>query len=144
MAKMVRAHRDNREVRDLALRIVSGCPPMNDQCRIVRVRDWAADAFAYEKDPVGGDLVHDPVDMVRRIAVHGTIGGDCDDASILISALLQSLGIRTRFAAISIRRDQRLHHVGVEAQDGPRAWMWLDAFGRRKPPPATAILRVPV
>lgn len=143
MARLVRRRRDDRQVRDMALRITAGCPPVDDPCRMSRVRGWVKGAVMYERDPRGGDLLHDPVDMINRIAVYGSIGGDCDDASILQSALLETLGIATRFTAISTRPDRRLHHVVVEAADKLKRWHWLDAFGQRRPH-YTNVLRVNV
>ena len=145
MAELVRKRRDHRTVRDLAVRIVQGCPPLDDVCRMQRVRAWVRDSVQYERDPRGGDLLHDPVTMIERVQAQGNVAGDCDDASLLTSALLESLGIATRFTAISTRPDGKLHHVAAEAKDKAGTWYWLDSFSQRLLPPLTTrTLRVNV
>jgi len=145
MAQLVRARRDHGTVRDMAVRIAQGCPPLDDVCRMQRVRAWVQLAVQYERDPRGGDFIHDPLAMIQRIETRGNVAGDCDDASVLTSALLESLGIATRFTAISTRPDAKLHHVAAEAKDKAGTWYWLDSFSQREvPPPTTRILRVNV
>lgn len=50
------------------------------------------------------------------------IGGDCDDKSILLAALLSSIGHRVRFIAVSYMPNQYSH---VWVQDEVRG-KWLD------------------
>jgi len=144
MGSLVRRRRDDRRVRDLALRITEGCAPLDDRCRMMRLLSYVKGAMAYERDPRGGDLIHDPVDTIERIAAYGAAAGDCDDAAVLLSALLETLGIKTYLTAVSLRPDRRLHHVAVEAKVGAFL-IYLDPFRRARGAPAfTRTLRVPV
>lgn len=64
---------------------------------------------------------------------------------MLTASLLESLGIATRFTAISTRPDQKLHHVSAEAKDRAGTWYWLDTFSQREvKPDTTRTLRVNV
>lgn len=146
MASMVRERRDDRTVRNLALRLTEGCRRGDAQCRMHRILRYARGAMRYELDPRGGELIHDPVDTIERVAAHGLAAGDCDDGAVLVSAMLESLGIKTRLAAVSTRTDRKLHHVAVEAQDPSGFWIYLDPFLRSRlgPPAFTRFLRVPV
>lgn len=146
MASMVRGRRDDRTVRDLALRLTEGCTRGDARCRMHRILTYARGGLRYELDPRGGELIHDPKDTIDRIAAHGLAGGDCDDGAVLVSAMLESLGIATRLVAVSARADRKLHHVAVEARDPSGFWIYLDPFLRSRtgPPRFTSLMRVPV
>ena len=146
MARLVRAKRDHQVVREMGTSIAAGCPPLDDVCRMRRARAWVAGALRYEKDPRGADLLQDPVMLIEKIQRQGSAAADCDDSSLLLSTLLETVGIQTRFAAISTRPDKKLHHVAVEAKDGRTGrWHWLDGFsGRLQVPPTSATMRVNV
>lgn len=129
MAMLSRRRRGDVRVRNMALRIVGQAPPLDDYTRMIRIREWVRTAMPYERDPRGVELISDPLLLLEKISAYGTAAGDCDDAATLISALLESIGITTRFAAVSVRRDKALHHVGVEAFDRRgNAWRYLDPY----------------
>jgi len=146
MSTLIRSRRDDRAVRDLALRLTEGCARGDNRCRMARVLDFARRNIRYELDPRGGELIHDPLDTIGRIGSDGMAAGDCDDGAVLVSALLESLGIRTRLAAVSIRNDRRLHHVAVESRDPSGFWIYLDPFLRSgsKVPQFTRVMRVTI
>lgn len=70
----------------------------------------------YVRDIRGIETVHDPDTMLRIMA------GDCDDKSILLASLLESIGHRTRFVAIAYAPGQFSH---VWVQDYIRG-QWID------------------
>jgi transglutaminase-like putative cysteine protease len=146
MAAMVRKRRDDRQVRDLALRLTADCARGDTKCRMARVLRYAKGAMRYELDPRGGELIHDPVDTIERVAAHGLASGDCDDGAVLVSSMLESLGVATRLTAVSTRKDRKLHHVAVEAKDPSGFWVYLDPFLRSKlgPPQFSRFLRVAI
>jgi len=66
-----------------------------------------------------GETLQSPEATIRFAA------GDCDDQSTLAAALLESLGISTRFVTVALRSSpDELSHVYVEAFD-PRTQQWL-------------------
>src|SRR5712691_7541957 len=91
MTGLVRKHRDDRTVRDVALRVTSGCPPVNDRCRMARLLGYVKASMRYERDPRGGELIHDGADTLERLGAYGEAAGDCDDAAVCLSTMLESL-----------------------------------------------------
>lgn len=146
MVRLVHQRRDDRRIRDVALTITAGCPRGDIRCRQNRILAYARHNLRYERDPHGNELIFDPVDTLDRIGANGQAAGDCDDGTVLVSALLESIGIPTRLVAVSIRPDRRLHHVAVEARDPSGFWRYLDPFlrSRRGLPSFTRIMRVNV
>jgi len=65
------------------------------------------DEIRYVQDTNGIELLHDPVTLLEIGA------GDCDDKSILLASLLESIGHRTRFVAVAFEPD-RFSHVWVQ------------------------------
>lgn len=150
MRDLVRRQKDNRKIRHTALTVTEGMRPGDDLGRMQRILSWVRSVMRFERDVRGIETLHDPTDTLERIIVYGEAPGDCDDGSILLATLLESIGIPTRFVALSIRPDRRLHHVAVEARD-PRSprWYHLDPFWNRTPasgdrPPVTRALTVNV
>jgi transglutaminase-like putative cysteine protease len=110
-----------------------------------KIRGWVQSSLRYERDPRGGDLLHDPAELIDTVRLEGSAAGDCDDAATLTASLLESLGIPTRLTAISTRDDRKLHHVAAEGRDRAGRWYWLDTFSARlEIPPTTKTLRVHV
>lgn len=147
MAGMVRNRRADEKIRSTAHAVVSGCAPTDDVCRMRRLLGYVKSSVEFERDPVDVEGLTDPALLLERIAQHGTARGDCDDAAILLSALLESIGVRTRFIALSIRRDGRFHHVAVEGQQKGGGWYLLDPYGPQETgarPVFTAALRAAV
>lgn len=70
---------------------------------------WVKAAVDYRRDPVGVELLQDPVRTLDRGA------GDCDDMSVLLAAALETLGTPVRFVTVSTRADGEPSHVYVEA-----------------------------
>lgn len=70
------------------------------------------------------ELIQTPERQLREIAEHGTVYGDCDDATVLNGALLVSVGVPVRLVAIN--DGDRYVHVFLEAYDGAGNWWRLD------------------
>lgn len=143
---MARARRDDRQVRALAVRLTDGCRRGDVQCQMHRVLRFARGSMRYLPDPRGGELIHDPLDTIKRVQEYGLASGDCDDGAVLVASMLESIGVATRLRAVSTRKDGRLHHVAVEARHPSGFWIWLDPFMRSRtgPPQFTRTLSVPV
>lgn len=140
MRRLVRQFRDEPRIRDAALRATVRCGPVDDEGRMREILNWTRKVVRYERDVADQETISDPLHTLERVMVYGAAAGDCDDAAVLMAALLESIGIRTRFVAVSARRDRQLHHVAIEAYDKRRdAWRHLDPF-RPDPPPGRAHL----
>lgn len=112
--------------------------------------DWFTARYVYTLDPTGYELVVAPAVMLRQGARLGYLQGDCDDAVTLLSALLESVGIPTRFRVVStstpLPGDAGYSHVLLEAETEPGEWWPLDVTldgarpGDRPPPQASEAL----
>ncbi len=149
MRDLVLRRRADEKIRSQAHAITRGCPPNADACRMTRLLVFVRSAVPFERDPRDVEAITDPALTLEKINTHGAAAGDCDDAATFLSTLLESVGIRTRLIAVSIRADRILHHVAVEAQDRQRggAWTYLDPYlpnelgGRRR---FTQVLRAAI
>jgi hypothetical protein len=141
-------------VRDTACRIAQRCASQDFLCEIECVFRWVRDNIRYIRDVNDVETVHfaDQI-MAQR-------WGDCDDASVLLASMLESIGCSTRFVSVAFAGDDYSHvlaEVDVTAYDVPAAvptrsdvdgsvWLSLDATTREKfgwfPPGVTAEMRI--
>lgn len=71
-------------------------------CQAKALFVFVRDKFDYVRDPSSYEYVKTPIESLNNL------GGDCDDASVLLSSLLGSIGVRTRLVFVP-------SHVYVEA-----------------------------
>ena len=71
-------------------------------CQAKALYYFVRDEFDYVPDPVAYDYIKSPLESLY------SKGGDCDDATVLLSSLLGAVGIRTRLVFVP-------RHVYVEA-----------------------------
>ncbi|MBT3940586.1 transglutaminase domain-containing protein [Candidatus Woesearchaeota archaeon] len=91
------------EIKTVADKIaVIACDSNQKKCQAKAMFGFVKDNFEYVSDPSKFEYMK----TARESLVNG--GGDCDDASILLSTLLESVGISTRFVFVP-------GHVYVEA-----------------------------
>lgn len=121
-------------VRGTAASLTRDLPQKHFPAEAERVLIYARDKIRYLKDINGVETLHDAATVIRQGQ------GDCDDKSILIAALLLSIGHTPRFVALSLVPGQFCHvwvqdwlHLPGEAS--PR-WVDLEAtepipFGQR-------------
>lgn len=61
--------------------------------------------------------------------------GDCDDKCILLGAMLENVGFKTRFHAVGFQRIGDFSHVITDVRmGGPNQWLTLDACVAGVPP----------
>ncbi len=73
-------------VNRLAVELTRGCAPEDRVCETARILHYVTDRIEYRNDPRGGELVRGPAETVALQA------GDCEDKSILLVSLLESVG----------------------------------------------------
>lgn len=122
MNRLVKEGLRNPLIRLTALKIIrdAGIEGRDFAGEIQAVFDWVLANVRYTKDPYKLEMVHSP-DVVLKMRA-----GDCDDMSILLAALLQSLGHQTRFKVISSVDPETFNHVYAQVKAGNR-WLSLDA-----------------
>lgn len=107
------------EIRELAVRIVSSCKGKDYRCEAETLHRWVQDNIRYVKDPMG----------VERFATANRTfqerAGDCDDSSIALSALLESIGHETRLILIDGDLSGKFTHV-ISQVKLSNTWHWME------------------
>lgn len=83
------------EVRNQAVNLTRGLLQKDFESEARRCLAFVRDQIRYVRDIDNVETLHDPVTLLKIRA------GDCDDKSILLAALLLSIGGRVRFIATS-------------------------------------------
>ena len=139
MRKLARDGKSNPQVFELSREIVKNIPPKNWLKEVDAVFRWVRDNIRYIKDPRNIETLHTP----QKILEFGQ--GDCDDQSILLASLLETIGHPARFVAVGFAPGT-YSHVYVETKVGNK-WIPLDATMERwsigkKPDNITSYLKV--
>lgn len=126
MADLIREGLADVEVRQMAERIVAGLRQKDYAAEIAAVHGFVRDRVRYTRDPDGVEMLQKPV---RILEVRQ---GDCDDKSILVCALLGSIGHKTRLVAIG-PSNNNFAHVFAQVRNpaqrnpmAPNAWINLE------------------
>lgn len=103
MSALVAQGRGNMKVRTLAQNIVARVPPKNYRGEVASIHKWVRDSIRYTRDIHGIETLH-TTDRILE-----SRQGDCDDKSILLAALCESVGHPTRFVAAGFRGNPPSH-----------------------------------
>lgn len=122
MSRMVRDGKKSYAVIQAATARTRHCDNKDLACRIHALHAYVRDSIRYQLDPVDVELLQTPDKTIERGA------GDCDDQAILLAALLESLGIPSRFVAIGFAPGV-FEHVYTEAKIGS-GWIPLETTER--------------
>lgn len=92
---------------------------------------WVRNHVRYTEDPVTVETVKTPEAMLRELATHGRITGDCDDQVVLLSAGLNAIGVETEFVVIAADPNYPdFSHVLMQYQSPRQGWTTLDPIVR--------------
>lgn len=116
---LVRKGKVSMPVRRLALFLTKDLKQKDFTGEVERLHKFVRDEIRYVKDINGVETVHDTDRILKYMA------GDCDDKSILLASLLESIGHPARLVAIAIKSGQYCH-VYVETLIG-KTWVPLEA-----------------
>jgi len=107
------------------------------------IGEFVRNHVRYVKDPVGTESLQAPDMMIRMMKDAGYTMGDCDDMSLLIAAMLMSVGIKPVFRAVKYRKESPAYnHIYVVVYEnnisnsdspGPVKRIVLDAIIKDKP-----------
>lgn len=131
MRRLVQEAVQRLDVTQVAHDLVRELPGRDARAELGRLLAWVRDRLRYTNDPVGPlrsiELVKAPWAALEEIERHGRFVGDCDDAVVLLAALLGAVGRPVRIVAgpVDAKRPLELSHVWLEAWDGER-WTALD------------------
>ncbi len=121
VGELQRFKRDPQElahVRGVALDLVSSVSPGDDLGEIFAVWHYVRDAVRYTRDIANVDTLQSPRATLRILQ------GDCDDKSVLLASLLETVGFATRFAVSATVPRHSYNHVYVETFV-PKLGKWI-------------------
>lgn len=106
MSHIVREYRSDYPVIELSRYLVANLQQKDFFGEAALIQQFVRDQIRYVKDPRGVETIQTPVKTLE-------IGqGDCDDKSILVATMLETLGHRCLFVAVGF--DKNFCHVLVK------------------------------
>lgn len=102
MRNLVHLGKKSPRVRQTAVLLTQGLPQKDREEEIKVLYCFVRDRIRYVRDVRGVETLH----TADRILENKQ--GDCDDKSILLASLLESLGFQTRFTAIGFAPPKKL------------------------------------
>jgi transglutaminase-like putative cysteine protease len=118
MRQLVRAGKVSPLIRTTAVDIVGGLRQKDWLGQVKAIHEFVRDRIRYVRDIRGVETLHTPERVLEQRA------GDCDDKSVLASALLESLSHPTRLTAIGFK-PQKFSHVYPETKIGEK-WVTVE------------------
>lgn len=120
MRQLVRRYKKSLPIRQLAFAIIDNVRGhKNFSAQVRAIHRWVQSNIQYVKDIRGVETLATPTKTLE----FGK--GDCDDQSVLLASLLESIGHPTRFVAIKLKTFGPYVHVFTETKIGPR-WYPLE------------------
>jgi len=89
-----RIRTDDPLTRQIAAKIATESCAESEICHAKALYYFVRDNIKYVSDPYEKEYVASPVETLK------TGGGDCDDGSLLLAALIESIGIKTRIVIV--------------------------------------------
>lgn len=124
MRGMVRRYKKAVPIRQLAFAIIDNVRGhKNFSAQVRAIHAWVTSNIQYVKDITGVETLATPVKTLE----FGK--GDCDDQSVLVASLLESIGHPTRFVAIKLQPLGPFVHVFTETKIGPN-WYAVETTER--------------
>lgn len=133
MREAVTLGRTSLPIRQAAISVIWLQPPQNAYAEACALFEWVRDSVRYVRDIVDVETLSTPDKTLEQLI------GDCDDQSVLLAALLESVGYPTRFVVAGYSIPGHFDHVYLEVNvDGE--WIACDptvneAFGWAPPDP---------
>lgn len=130
---LVEAAKRDPAFRERAAAIVASVPQRDQVGEITAIFDFVRDGVRYLRDPwapEGLELFTAPAQLLRDVDA-GTAAGDCDDHVILASALLETIGYRTRYRIGGLPPDH-FRHIWLEVQSSG-GWLPLELVKKDEP-----------
>lgn len=119
MSHITKAFKTSPMVRELALSLTANLPPKNWAAEAQAIHAFVRDKIRYIKDVRGVETLQTPAQTLRIKQ------GDCDDKSVLVASLLESIGHPTRFVAVGFTGDKRYTHVFPQTKIAGK-WVTLE------------------
>lgn len=118
MRRLVREGKKSPRVRQTAVELTRNLRQKDWRGEVVALHNFVRDRIRYVRDIKGVETLHTPDRVLENEQ------GDCDDKSLLLAALLESIGHPTRFIAVGFQPG-KFSHVLVETKIGDK-WIALE------------------
>lgn len=118
MRDLVNQYKTNPDIRQSAVSIIYMTPERFELSEVTALFEYVRDHIRYVRDIVGVETV-----MTPDKTLHARIG-DCDDQTLLLAALLESVGYITRFVVSGYSDVRALEHVYLQVLVNG---MWISA-----------------
>lgn len=119
MSRLVKRYKRSPALRQLALNLIQDLPGnKNFAGQARRLQNFVRNNIQYVKDINGVETLQTPDRTLSNKA------GDCDDQSVLLATMLETIGHPTRFVAIKTDPTGPYVHVFTETKVGTK---WLPA-----------------
>lgn len=118
MRNLVRQYKKDLTIRNLALSIIRNLNQKAWKDEIKYIHAFVRDKIRYVRDIRGIETIYTPVQILN------VKQGDCDDKSVLLATLLESINHPTRFIAVGFI-PKNYSHVYVETKLGKK-WIPLE------------------
>lgn len=123
MSRLVRAFKKDPGINELACRLVRELPQYDKVGELRALHAFVRDCIRYTSDIAEVETLRTP----RATLELGV--GDCDDKSTLLATLLETIGRKTRFAAVGFSDTGPHVHVLVEVRAGKSGrWVPLETI----------------
>jgi transglutaminase-like putative cysteine protease len=119
MVKLIRAAKVDPSVRQFAASLVQGLPQKDLSGQMVAIFNFVRDRIRYLGDVRDVETLQTPQYTLELKQ------GDCDDKSVLLATLLETISYQTLLKAVGVRGGP-LSHVYVQVKLGKK-WISLDA-----------------
>jgi len=118
MRELVNRGKVNPAIRQAATTVAFLQPEKDHRAEAEAIFNEVRDGIRYMRDVHGVETLQEPqITLAVRY-------GDCDDQTVLLASMLESVGIATRFVVAGYR-DQNYEHVYLQAWLGE--WVNMDA-----------------
>lgn len=143
MRKLILQGAKNPQIRELSADLAMR--HSTDQGKIGSIFDFVQKKMKYVRDPVSQEMVAGAQYHYETLGVQGYARGDCDDHTVLLGSMLESVGYPTRITTARMRPGSGTDdHVYLEVHDRS-GWIPLDASNKKRlageVPPAQRIRR---
>jgi hypothetical protein len=118
MSSLVKQFKITPQVRELSMRIVQHVPNQNFTQEARTLHKWVQRNIRYVRDVRDVETIQTPIKTLQLKA------GDCDDQSLILAALLEAIGHRTRFLAVGFH-NKPFSHVFPETRVGSK-WATME------------------
>lgn len=126
MQGLVKQGRRNSLIREFTANLVANVPAKDFYGEAQTVFQFVQSNIRYIQDINDVETLYLPWFTLEKIVAGQNIFGDCDDISVLLASMLESIGHPCRFMAVSFEGPEDYSHVLIQTRIGNQ-WITADA-----------------